>query len=355
MNSYLSNKIKTISCISIILVVFLHSYNFDTKQNGSVILFEKSIFWFIENYISNGLTRIAVPFFFIFSGFLFFLNYNNSLSEIKLKLRKRVKTLFIPYLFWSIFGIIIYLLLQNIPGIKTFFTKELLVDFSLIKWIDTIFINPIPYQLWFVRDLMVLVLLSPFLFLGIKYLKIVTLLLLFSIWIYYDFSVLKNSIEALFFYSLGGYFALNKDKWNIVFLKNYASLLFFLWLIILAFSLMLKFVEYNVIAQTIVHKISIIIGLISVWNVYDLLYVKQEKIINKIIAMSSATFFIYASHEPLLTIVKKILFIILGKKEINYIEIYFIAPILVIILSYFTGNFLKRNFSKFHGIITGNR
>ncbi len=355
MNIYLSNKIKIISFISIILVVFLHSYNYDTKQNGSVILFEKSAFWFVENYISNGLTRIAVPFFFIFSGFLFFLNYSNTLKEINLKFRKRINTLFVPYLFWSVFGILIYFLLQNIPVIKTFFTKELIVDFSLVKWIETIFINPIPYQLWFIRDLIILVLLSPILFLSIRYLKIVTILLFFSIWMYSDFSVLSNSIEALFFYSLGGYIVLNRDKWNIIFLKGHAILLIILWFAILAFSVILKFVEYNVITQMIVHKISIIIGLISVWNVYDLLYIKQEKIINRILAMSSTTFFIYASHEPLLTILKKILFIILGKKEINYIEIYFIAPILAIILTYLAGNFLKRNFTKLYSIITGNR
>ena len=71
MNEFLSSKIRNISFLCMVMVVQLHSYNLDIKQFGEPEIIVKDVNWAIQNFISNGLTRIAVPFFFIISGYLF--------------------------------------------------------------------------------------------------------------------------------------------------------------------------------------------------------------------------------------------------------------------------------------------
>src|SRR4051812_4625301 len=114
MTAYISDKIKIISFFSIILVVFLHAYNLDNAPDVTP-LFYKSPTWFIEDVISQGFTRIAVPLFFMLSGFLFFLNIKGTRNEFWNKIKKRGRTLLIPFLFWSLFGIGFYFTLQTVP------------------------------------------------------------------------------------------------------------------------------------------------------------------------------------------------------------------------------------------------
>lgn len=84
-----------------IAVVFIHS--FGSKEIDLYYLHAnpfspESIYDFLRIALSNVGTHFAVPVFFMFSGFLFFYKAKDfNLSLYKQKLRKRFKTLFIPY------------------------------------------------------------------------------------------------------------------------------------------------------------------------------------------------------------------------------------------------------------------
>jgi surface polysaccharide O-acyltransferase-like enzyme len=121
----------------------------------------KSPVSFLQYFISQGLFRLPTPIFFSISGYLFFLNMKGKQSEFILKFKKRIKTIVIPYLFWSTSGVLIYFALQIIPQSRAFFNKELVINYSLLKLLNTIFFNPVPGQLWYLRDLIMLVFLSP--------------------------------------------------------------------------------------------------------------------------------------------------------------------------------------------------
>jgi len=88
MTDYLSQKIKYSSFVLMLMVVLLHCYNFSTKIGGHIIVLQKDVFWFIEQLLSNGLTRIAVPLFFIISGYLFVLNSKFSAIDFWNKIKK---------------------------------------------------------------------------------------------------------------------------------------------------------------------------------------------------------------------------------------------------------------------------
>lgn len=354
MDKSLSDKIRIISFLLIILVVFLHSYNLIDTVNTSETLYDKSILWFLQNFISYGLTRIAVPLFFMLSGYLFFFNIKEGHEMFTIKIKKRVRTLFIPFLFWSLFGLAFYFILQSIPQTARFFTKELIVNFSAQKFLMTIFINPIPYQLWFIRDLMVLVLISPLIYYCLKHFWKLTLLLFFVLWVFVanDF---QNSIEAALFFLSGSFISLYKEHLLEIKYEKQTKYLFGLWFVLVFLKTIFQYFDIDQMVCTVIFKLSILIGIISFWGIYDVLLKNSQDFKNKLLQISSFTFFVFAAHEPILTVIKKVLFMVLGKEYINHLEVYFLAPFSTIFVCLLLGLFFKKNLKFIYEIITGGR
>jgi len=356
MNNYLSLKLKVVSFFAIILVVFLHSYNLIVKVNADhVISLNKGYGPFIQELISQGITRVAVPIFFTISGYLFFLGLKGSLPEFKKKMRKRVKTLVLPYLLWSILGILLYFVLQSLPVIQHYFTKKLISEYSVIELFETIFLNPIPYQFWFIRDLITLTILSPILFWLLRFFKIWLALFLIVIWFYnLDFIIVAN--EALLFFVIGGYLVLHQQGWI---LRHFSSketiILSISWIAIISIKTTLVHFDFSIIATNIIHKFGILIGVLAAWGIYDFFVKRMETKESKLSILFSFTFFIFAFHEPILTILKKGFFSILGRGEMISTIIYFAAPTIAIISSIFIGYFLKKATPQFYSLLTGGR
>jgi len=352
MNAYLSQKIKKISFLLMIMVVILHSYNIDIKQGGKILYFEKGFNWFIQNFISNGLTRIAVPLFFIISGYLFFIDQKYDFPNILLKIKKRIKTLMIPYLIWALLGLFLYFILQSIPQSKSFFTKKLIIDYSFFDWMNAIFNEPIPYQLWFLKDLIILVFLSPILYFIVRKFKIIFLLVLFCFWIYNQDSIFLTS-EALLFFSIGVYMSIFTP--SLIDNKNKSAYLFlFFWITILFLKTAIGFYDINPTCENILLKISILIGIVAFWSFYDR-FNSSKKWNTLYIEIVGFSFFLYLFHEPLLTIIKKFLFSKLPKTQEYYLLVYFLAPLIVIVLTLLIGAFLKSKLNPIYKFITGNR
>ena len=84
------------------MVVFLHCYNFTDNflLPQTTISEGLNIATFIEFFLCNGFTRIAVPIFFMISGYLFFLTYKLSIEKYFYKVKSRFLSLMIPYLIW---------------------------------------------------------------------------------------------------------------------------------------------------------------------------------------------------------------------------------------------------------------
>ena len=350
MTHYLSNKIKTLSFYAILLVVFLHSYNLDLKQN-KLFLQSKGLAWVIENFFSFGVTRIAVPMFFIFSGFLFFYKSNNSLVELKAKIKKRFRTLVVPYFFWVLFGVFFYFLLQSFPKSESFFTKKLIRNYNLNDWANIIFNEIIPYQLWFLRDLIILTILSPIIYWFIKRTSYLFLITFFFIWLFTIDNLLFTS-EAIFFFSVGSFISINKI--NLLEKKSLKPILFIIpWIIILFLKIYCELIYGKTLITSILLKVSILIGLFAIWFLYDFYKEKYQK--NPLSNYSNMSFFIYVFHEPIFTIIKKILFFIWSINEYYTLLIYFVSPIITIVTAIIIGKILIKFTPNIYFTITGNR
>ncbi|HCV79933.1 MAG: hypothetical protein CMP12_19040 [Zunongwangia sp.] len=357
MTQYVSEKLKIVSFISILMVVLLHAKNLDLQSNSSI---SYDIAEFIQDFFTGGITKCAVPIFFCISGFLFFMNFNFDLKTILGKWKKRFMTLFIPYFLWSLWGFFIYFLLQSLPFSRKFFTNELLSSYSIVEVVDTLLLHPIPYQLWFIRDLMMLVLFSPLIYLLVKRLKFILVIIVFILWIvkFDNINLFFFRPESLLFFTLGSYLGIFKRNWLGKHWENSKYLFFpIFWLVVILLKTILMQwpIKFDLFIY-ILHKLSIILGLFSVWISYDLIAKGKEIKSKSLLSLASFSFFIYAAHEPILTMIKKSLFFLFNADHQVYIVMfYFLAPILTICICVLIAKVLKQIFPKVYSVMTGSR
>lgn len=263
----------------------------------------------------SGLTDLCVPLFFTLSGFLFFINFHASTGQdfFKKKIQKRISSLLIPYLIANAITLFMVLPLKII-GVSQSFLESL--DFlSIIKCLT---IDPIDSPLWFIRDLMFTVLLSPLLYHLLKRTNGFVLLLLAIVWIVDgDMDIIPGFLpKAIFFFSVGAYVSL---KWsNLIIFPRAAGL------VSSVFALLL-FLLYSTYREPLIGEIYIIIAIPAVIY-YVSVYIKCHSIvINKEIVAGS--FFVYLYHGFLCVIVKRLF--------IQYIHPQSDLSILIVYLSTF--------------------
>src|SRR5258708_23504316 len=355
LNDYLSKKLKALSLGAIILVVFLHSHNNEVKfGHGELGGIQSHFVLVVENFFSKGIARIAAALFFAISGFLFYLSYDFTVSGVGDKIKRRFKTLVIPYLFWSLFGLIMILFLQSIPWSRNFFTKELIINYSISKLLFTILVDPIPYQLWFVRDLIMLVIVSPLIWYLTTSMRSVLIVILGFLWNAAPKTFEFFSNEALLFFTLGCALAFDKNQWaSNQRLSEYSSYyLLFLWFMVVFLTTYLLTFNLADFALNILNNVGIVIGILSVWFLYDHVSAKQ---ITKYSVLFGYSFFIFVFHEPLLTILIKGMFFLFGKTDVSSLLIYVIAPLLAIGLSILFRYVLRKQIPRLYNFATGGR
>lgn len=344
MDKYLSNKIRNIQFIAIILVVLQHSFFIKEKDYFSDNF---EINNFIQYFFSTGLSKISVPIFFIISGYLFFFDFRNSLNSYMVKYKKRIKTLLIPYIFFSIFWFLL------IYTVKIFIKDENMTFNNILK--DLFGSNPIAYQLWFIRDLIFLIMASPLIFYGISNSKGYILILFFLLWFFLPvYELWERLRESLFFFSFGAMISIIGQRktnieiklWNVILITT-------IWILVLIVKSI-----YNICYSDgdylnhILSKSSICLGIVSIWGAYD--FIKQNRFLS---VYSPYTFIIYLLHAPIMIIlVQKIIFkILIIHNEITYIINYFASTIITICLCILLGFLLKKHIPNLYSIITGNR
>ena len=169
MTQYQSDKIKIISFLSIILVLYIHSSFHDYPHEIQGMLFNH----YLQVTISQCLGQCAVPMFFAISGYLFFLGVKG-VDDVWKKMNKRVWTILMPFLIAAWFLPLFYIVIENIPVAAIFmngggFTEQ----FTWKNWaniVEAVYIeapyspSPWGFHLWFMQDLIIIIIISPLLF-----------------------------------------------------------------------------------------------------------------------------------------------------------------------------------------------
>jgi len=346
-NTFVSDKIKVLSFFSILLVLYIHSGFHTFELNGTIINV------YVQTAISGRIGRCAVPLFFMISGYLFFYKGMDGLESVFKKMKSRIRTLLVPYLCAAAYFFIFSYGVAIIPGTSKFMNSPInhLFDLSLVNILKTIFIdagngNPLAFQLWFLKELMIIVLFAPIWYLLIKYLKyywlpVVLIISLFEI-PYFPFS-------ALFWFILG------TSVKHIDLETKYTRfglicLGLFILICLLEFLFPTSYWKYF-------QKPIILMGVFGIWSVYNFIVPPSFSLqrYSWLATASSFTFFTYLYHEPTLNVFRKTIVFLLGKDELGYLISYLTSPWIYMVFSIAFGLLLRNYVPRFYNIIVGGR
>lgn len=301
MNENLSKAISFLRFPLILGIIFIHnSYSIHEVNRYKSLGYE--IYHLICSFGSGVFPSVCVPTFFFISGFLFFNGVSSfTINQYREKLRKRFFSLFIPYLLWNVVPVIIILVKAIYSGyFLEFESKRNIIGFfwdykdggSLINvfgW-NVPIAYPINGPLWYVRDLILMCILSPVVYWIVRFFKlfgifIFALIYIFSIWPNTIFLMLANS---LCFFSLGSYFSiLRKRLYN----ERIAIVLFLLWVIILITVYVFHFAPQ---VNNIIVRAANVLGVFAIINfatyVLSGIHFSWPKL------FVESVFFVYAAH-----------------------------------------------------------
>lgn len=343
----------------IVAVVFIHAKLSDVMIGG-VSLVEEGQFPLYElvfHVLSDELARIAVPLFFFISGFLFFYRTDFSSGAYAMKLKKRVRTLLVPYLFWNIVVFCLVFLTQFFLTSMTSGRNKLISEYGWVDWLNLFWDYksgmPVCYQFWFIRDLMVVILCSPLVYGLVKYGKAAGVAVLgilwgFDIWI----RMPGISIEAFFFFTLGAWYSINKCSFVTVFgrLRLFVTVLYLVLVVASTFVWHQKMTEW----YHCLHQLGILAGLVTVvsWVSFGI----GKKRLHGSPFLAGSSFFVYAYHGmPLAFAVKYWVKLFQPGSEVTMLGGYFLITAFIVCLGVGIYALLKKWFPAFTGIITGGR
>lgn len=329
--------------------------------------------------LSHVLTGIAVPTFFMISGFLFFVNFRQwSWDGYKNKIRSRVKTLLIPYIMWNAMALISVLLcvtggvlLKGKPsyGIVYFLRENAWHAFYDIHEWDTTRVNwlgiglrmtgPCDLPLWFLRDLIIVTLLSPVVYYSVKRLGRVIVLLLFLAYISRIWPLVQGiSVTAVFYFTTGAYFAVN--GLNIIeFASKYRRLLLPMYALMLVLTTMYD--GMNTLVGQKLYPICICLGVFTAFHVASQAVIRYNMRASRLLV--SSCFFIYAFHGLSIPIVGSPLYavravlsrLIPGDCVMERIAIYLVTPFVTAALCIVVLIVLRKLFPKKVMLLSGNK
>lgn len=312
----------------IVLVVLAHSVGDDPSPmrwpaDGAMV------YHFVSEMLSHHLASIGVCCFFVFSGFLFFRNAPREgmhLSWYGKKWKRRCKTLLVPYLLWNTLNILAILLVVKVSALAGVVVNAEGADklaLGPLYWFVT---GPADYPLWFIRDLMILCLMTPLFFVGARRVPWLTLLLLIACYLPL-FPLPLISFRSLFFFGIGAWLGLRNV--NLLSLARRVRVPAAVGAVVL---LVVATMATGRPAHEWLRRLFFPCGVITAINLCDGLLDKGhfEK---RMLHLSSAVFFIFAAHEIyILGWTKGLLLRLFGESLAAVWARYLLVPLVVLLV-----------------------
>ena len=363
----LSRKLSTVSFFAACFVVINHTYIHSGLHSPVTI-------W-IETFLSKNMSLFAVSLFFAISGYLVAKKTNCGQTDgwYSSILKKRMRSLGIPYLAWCTLYALTYLpftLLGNHmagrPLLHNTYLHEpalSIINLGCLYGLDPWGL-PVAITMWYVRNLLLLFLVLPLIFpvirrrvAGLVYLFILFILYLIQDWAPDSiWQILESgfSIRGLFFFPLGIYLALNPispDRFRIV-----RKLLPFIWAggCVIVTHHMLYGEGKDMAFYQVLMKLITFAGVGAAWVLYDMIpaYRRLGKL-----SVAKDSFFLYASHYLVIAILfsGKMQDVMIGKLHVPELAFYCLKFLVPLTICLATAEFLKRFLPRIYGFLTGGR
>ena len=255
---------------------------------------------------SGFLSDQSVPIYFFIAGYVFFYNVDFNKETYIKKLKNRTKTLLIPYIIWNTIALVSLMLSQKLLHPASFEPNISLRSILDCYWNNRSSLfgdanpnasSPIDPPLWFVRNLIIIVLFTPVLYNLIKHLKHYFIITLGIIWFLSNYIIgdthffAERLLSGIFFFSYGAYMSIHRRDMLIEFGRYFKSSM-----IIYPSLCLLYIIASYTYPETcsIIKGANILVGLMFAYNLSSWLLRKGYCKVSPFLA--SSAFFIYVSH-----------------------------------------------------------
>jgi fucose 4-O-acetylase-like acetyltransferase len=369
----ISQKFRFFTFICIALLAYVHGYNLRNTYLTPFSTVDEPLTFtsFFEYLFANGLLRFRIPLLFLISGYLYAMYDHRSYGR---QVKSRFRTLMVPYLLWSAFGLLLTFLLQQHP-----YTANIVVtakldqlgdnrNYAEIEWPGMLrrwILNPIAYQLWFLFTLFVFNLIYPVVKWMVVKVPYIWLPLTFFYFLFLFYLPFIDS-RGLFFFSMGVF--IQKKNISLEEEPKWFSLGLCL-IIFIGLNVIKTFMAFELgpsdfrtataptvtaIVLTLLYQFSIIAGILAMWFGAD-------RIIQKIVKqewfhkVSGFSFFIFGMHVPLLPYVMTWAMLTFNFLPMHRLLLYLIIPLLVLTFCIWTAGLIRRFMPKVYLVLTGGR
>lgn len=288
----------------IVLVTYAHSYG-GVIEGYSVLGSGWDSYEVLKIVMSQTFVKAAMPTFFMMSGYLFFANVEQFSKEIySQKIHRRIKTLLIPYIIWNL------LMAAKLKAINLSF-----------------FWTPANMPLWFLRDLMIVSLLSPIIYIGVRRLGYWVFVLLLPVYIT-GIRAIQPGLNpyAICFFTLGAYLSIKKI--NLIEACLRLEIVAYFLTVLLALTMIFTY-------PTIAYSFLILcFRVVSVATVFCLAYRILSGTTKRIPkTVCDASYFIYLAHYVFFfSFIDTVFFSFFGTSTVCLCIHYLLCPLLKIII-----------------------
>ncbi|TWU60166.1 hypothetical protein Poly51_04410 [Rubripirellula tenax] len=141
---------SVVGLLATVLVVGIH-YKSDVPDQPFASLATAN--QLAQEFVFGGLARVAVPIFAFAAGLFYFRSDDGTFASYKTKLAGRTRTVLIPYFIVASVAMLFWLFVRRAEGKP--------IDVTAPQFVTTWLLRPPAEQLWFLRDLMILVAIAP--------------------------------------------------------------------------------------------------------------------------------------------------------------------------------------------------
>jgi len=285
----LSSSLMIANLLATILVIAGH-YNSMRYIDSSEI---RGWNYTVQEFVLNGLARMVIPFFAMSSGFFLAGKIRGQKKYLDILLNK-AKTLLLPYVIVSFAIYAFARIMQWRP-----------YPVTPVNFIVDVVLHPISIQFWFLRDLIILTVISPLLLSTQKVLNAVLVLVLGALWFahYQPFPIVAGwyliNIETLFFFCLGGLLFEKRSLLESVMKIKlpYKLLIFIAWFALIGLRIYIDptldvwYAKKYTYLSLMIHKTAILVGILSLIQFSNLFSSSRF-----LIYLSGFAFFVYLFH-----------------------------------------------------------
>jgi len=311
----------------------------------------------IQYIISRIITFSAVPSFFMLSSVLLFAKNFTWKGNMK----KKMKSLVLPYFLWVTLYIFAYFFGQTIPVTSNFFANagRRVTDMTIMDFIGAytgvgghgLFVN----ALWFLRDLIILNLLATIIKCIVDRFPIFCLVLLTMLWNFGSVpSILILSKQSIVFFALGYYIVKYGLRMKRI---DERPLLEIVSLYVVTIVAEFYFYRMGDLYITPAHSFSVILGIMLLIRITGFMinYDENKDVPGVIKLITKYSFFIYASHDMIQTTLKKISANVFRQNNLVQMVEFICVPLYVCAIATVVGVLLNRFAPRLFNVMTGSR